>query len=190
MKIKTSKSISFAAILVVAISIISCSTPTEVEHSTLISKMSVNNEDTTDGFTKYTEGGAHGGKYYSHTDKVNPYGCGGTFAIPDSLIQKDIRVKVNMWVRQGDFNAKNQFAISLEAPDKTIVKWSEVDTQKHLTEMNKWQNVNDSVTIPADMVNKAGLILKMFAYNPEGTSFMDVDDVDISIYKVEKKIVE
>jgi hypothetical protein len=189
MKIKPIKFSSLAAIAFITISVVSCSPPEEVEQATLISKMTVSNEDTTDGLPK-TAGDAHGGKYFSHTDNANMYGCGTVYNLPDSLVQKTIRVKVNMWVRQGDSNPKNQFAVSLEAPDKTIIKWSEIDTQKHVAEMNKWVNVIDSVTIPGDMINKAGLILKMFAYNPEGTSYMDVDDVDISVYKVEKKIIE
>jgi hypothetical protein len=189
MKITTLKLSSLAAIALIAASVISCSPPEEVEQTTLISKMTVSNEDTADGLPK-TAGDAHGGKYFSHTDSANMYGCGTVYALPDSLVQKTVRVKVNMWVRQGDNNPKNQFAVSLEAPDKTIIKWSEIVTQKHVTEMNKWVNVIDSVTIPGDMVNKAGLILKMFALNPEGTSYMDIDDVDISVYKVEKKVIE
>ena len=188
MKTKAFKFISFGAILFAGIAFTSCSTPEEIEEATLISKMTINNEDTTDGYQKYT-GDAHGGKYYSHTDSAAMYGCGTVFNIPDSLVQKTVRVKVNMWVKQGDTNPKNQFAVSLEAPG-TIIKWSQIDTQKHITEMNKWVNVIDSVTIPGDMINKSGLILKMFALNPDGTSYMDVDDVDISVYKIETKEVE
>lgn len=188
MKIKTLKLGSFAAIAFVAASVVSCSPPEEVEQATLISKMTVSNEDTTSTEPR-TAGDAHGGKYFTHTDKENPYGSGIVYSVPDSLIQKDVRIKVNMWVRQGDTNPKNQFALALQAGNDMVL-WSEIRTQKYVTEVNKWTNINDSVTIPGNVMNKAGLIIKMFPFNAEGTSYMDVDDVDISVYKVEKKTIE
>jgi hypothetical protein len=189
MKTKTLKFSALAVIVFVAVSVVSCSAPKEVEQTTLIDKLAISNEDTTDGAPKF-EGGAHGGKYFSHTDKAGPYGSTVVYTLPDSLVQKDIRVKLNMWVRQGDTNPKNQFAVALQSVSGEMVLWSDIRTQKHVSETNKWINVNDSITIPGNVINKAGLILKMFPFNPEGTSFMDVDDVEISIFKVEKKTVE
>lgn len=189
MKINTIKLCLFAAIAFLAVSVISCSTPTEVEQATLLNKITVSNEDTTDGSPRFS-GDAHGGKYFSHTDSANQYGATVVYSIPDSMVQKSLRVKVNMWVKQGDTNPKNQFAVSLEGPDKSIVKWSEIATQKHVVETNKWVNVIDSITLTGDLLNKAGLTLKMFPFNPEGTSYMDVDDIEISIYKIEKKMTE
>lgn len=190
MKINTFKSISFIAVLGIGIAAISCSTPHEVEELTFINKITISNEDTTDGSQKF-KGDAHGGQYFSHTDTASGmYGSSVTYSIPDSLVQKDVRVKVNMWVKQGDFNGKNQFAVSLESPDKGIILWSQIVFQNHVKETNKWINVIDSVTVPGSSIDKPGYVLKMFPFNPEQTSYMDTDDTEISIFKVVKKMVE
>jgi hypothetical protein len=189
MKINTPKSILFAAIAVMGISVISCSSPTEVEKTTLIHKISISNEDTTDGSQKYTVD-PHSGKFCAHTDSLEHYGSGVVFTIPDSLIQKSIRVKVNTWIKQSASSPKNQYAVSLEAPDRTIIQWNGIVTDRHVSEFNKWVNLNDSITIPADLINKSGLNLRMFPYNPEGKTSMDIDDTEISIYKVEKEMTE
>jgi len=166
-----------------------CSPPQEVEKLTLIKSISITNEDTLDGSQKF-EGDAHGGKYFSHTDSVvGQYGSGTNFSIPDSLLNKTLRVKVNLWAKQGDLNEKNQLGISLE-DNAGIILWQAVSFRNHISEINKWTNVNDSVSIPGNVINKSGLLIKIFPYNPETTSYLDVDDETISIYKVDKEIVD
>jgi hypothetical protein len=168
----------------------SCSPPQEVEVSTLLKEINISNEDTTDGSAKFT-GDAHGGKYFSHTDSANKYGSTSVYNIPDSLLQKTIRVKVDMWVKAGDLNQKNQFAVSLENPaDNSIVKWDQIVIYKHLSETGKWVNVKDSVNIPGEAINKMGLLIKFFPFNAEGTSYMDVDDIKISVCKIDKKMID
>ncbi len=171
----------FAALLQ---SVQSCSPPEVIEKKILLHNVVIDNEDTTSGAPKYSDN-AHGGKYYTHTDSLNPYGAGNLFQIPDSVVSNDISVKVNMWVRQGDFNEQNQIAVSLEE-GSNIIQWSGISTKKYVKETRKWINLVDSITFPGSLVNKSGLVIKVFPYNPESTSFMDVDDLEILIYKVEK----
>lgn len=187
MKINSLRLSSITLILGGVVFVSSCSQPKEVEKLTFLSKIVITNEDTTDGSQKF-EGEAHSGKYFSHTDSLGKYGSTAVYKVPDSLMQTDIKVKVNMWVRQGDFNDKNQFAVSLEAPDNNIIQWSQIVMQPHITETHKWINVIDSVTIAGDLINKSGLIIKMFPFNPTGNSFMDVDDIELTIFKSEKTI--
>lgn len=168
---------------------VSCAPSQEVEKLTFLQKIQITNEDTTDGSQKF-QGDAHGGKYFSHTDSISgQYGSGTNFVIPDSLLKKTLRVKVNVWVKQGDFNEKNQFAVSLEDNEGAVL-WQAISFKNHITEINKWINVNDSITIPGDLINKSGLLIKMFPYNPETTSYLDVDDEEVSIYKVDKVILK
>lgn len=188
MKITILKLVTLTVIFSVFQLMYSCSPPQEIEKKTLLHKIVLDNEDTTAGAPKYNQD-AHGGKYYSHTDSANTYGAGTAFAIPDSVLQKDVRVNVNLWVREGDFNEKNQLAISLEE-GSNIIQWSAVTFGTHVKETRKWINVIDSVTFPGSLINKSGLVIKVFPYNPEGTSFMDIDDNEISIFKVDKVIVE
>jgi hypothetical protein len=187
MEIQKRKLALYSCLLVLVFAFFSCSPPEEIEVSSLLKEITITNEDTTDGSGKFT-GDAHGGKYFSHTDSANKYGSTSVYNIPDSLLQKSIRVSVDMWVKVGDFNEKNQFAVSLEGSDNAIVKWDQIVVAKHIKETHKWVNVKDSLTIPGDAINKMGLHIKMFPFNAEGTSFMDVDDIKISISKVERII--
>lgn len=164
--------------------IISCSPPETIEKKVLLHKAIINNEDTIAGAPKYS-GNAHGGNYYAHTDSSNAYGAGNSFSIPDSLLNKDIRVNISIWARQGDFNEENQMAISLEE-GSNIIQWGGISFSNHINETKKWINVVDSFTFPASLINKPGLVIKVFPYNPGGTSYMDVDDAEILIYKVDK----
>lgn len=161
-----------------------CAPPNTVEKKVLLHKVVIDNEDTLAGAPKYIDN-AHGGKYYTHTDSLNIYGFGNAYTIPDSVLNSDIRVKINVWVRQGDFNEQNQIAISLEE-GANIIQWASIATKNYVKEARKWINVVDSITFPGNLINKSGLVIKMFPYNPEATSFMDVDDAEILIYKVEK----
>lgn len=188
MKITIPKLAAYTVIFGALLFVYSCSPPKEVEKKTLIYKTLMDNEDTTAGGPKYS-GDAHGGKYFAHTDTSNIYGAGTLFNIPDSLLQKDIRVNVNLWVREGDFNKQTQLAISLE-DGTNIIQWSSVVFANHVNETQKWINVKDSITFPGSLINKTGLLIKIFPHNPEGTSYMDIDDTEVSIFKVQKVVAE
>ncbi|MES2761456.1 MAG: hypothetical protein V4677_04585 [Bacteroidota bacterium] len=188
MKTKTLFS-TCGALVFAAVAFVSCSTTQETEILTLIDKIQVTNEDTTDGSQKFV-GDAHGGKYFSHTDSASgQYGTCTVYNIHDSLMQKGIRVKINMWVKQGAFSESNQFAVSLQ-DNEGIIKWEAIALKNHLGEDNKWINVIDSISFPQELVNKNGLYLKMFLFNPDLKSYLDVDDEEISIYKVDKVMVD
>lgn len=178
---------SVKQVLVVSIGLLFtyCAPPKEIEKATFLEKVTINNEDTITNITK-KEGDAHGGKYYSQADSVNQYSSGNIFNINDSLSQKDLRVKLNAWVRLGDLNHDQKYAISLEDGKGKMLNWAEVNFRSHVSEANKWVNVIDSVTIPGNLINMSGMILKTFSFNPERKSFLDCDDVELSFYKVEK----
>jgi hypothetical protein len=65
---------------------------------------------------------------------------------------------------------------------------TEVNFRSHVAEANKWINVTDSVTIPGNLINMSGMILKTFTFNPDAKSFLDCDDTELSFYKLEKVI--
>ncbi|MBI3519212.1 MAG: hypothetical protein HY062_07620 [Bacteroidetes bacterium] len=162
----------------------SCSPPKEVEQATFLSKKTMDLEDS---LTKYkTEGDAHGGKYFTRADSANVYGQECTFNIPDSVQQKDLRVKVNVWARIGNLSSEKKYAFSLEDEAHNVLHWTQFDFRTHVSETNKWVNVIDSVTIPGNFVNKPGMIIKTYAFNPDGKSTLDCDDVEMSLYKIDK----
>jgi hypothetical protein len=164
-----------------------CAPPKEVEKLTLLEKATINSEDTLVIPTK-REGDAHGGKFYSQADSIYQYANGYVFNIHDSLNQKDLRVKLNTWVRLGDLNHDQKYGIALEDGKGKMLHWTEVNFRSHVAEANKWINVTDSVTIPGNLINMSGMILKTFTFNPDAKSFLDCDDTELSFYKLEKVI--
>lgn len=162
-----------------------CAPPKEIEKITFLEKVILNGEDTIPHPAK-REGDAHAGKSYWKVDSANIYGLGYIFQINDSLNQKDIRVKINAWVRIGDLNNDQKYAVSLEDGKGKMLNWSEINFRSHVAEANKWINVIDSITVPGNLINMSGMILKTFSFNPNGKSYLDCDDVELSFFKVEK----
>jgi hypothetical protein len=163
-----------------------CSTGPDAipEKITFLEKNTLNLEDS--ATTYKTEGDAHGGKYFSRADSANIYGAGMVFNIPDSVLQKNIRIKFNGWVRLGDLSSDKKYAFSLEDGAGNMLNWQQIDFRNHIAEPNKWINITDSVTIPGNLINKQGLIVKTYSYNPDGKSQLDCDDIELSFYKVEQ----
>jgi hypothetical protein len=164
-----------------------CSSTEDTEKITFLEKKSINLEDTIP-YGKKVEGDAYGGKFFSRTDSSSIYGCTSIFNIPDSLVQKDIRVRLSVWVRIGDLSKHKKYAISLEDASSQVISWGQVDFRSHVAEVNKWINVKDSVTIPGNLISNKGLVIKSYSFNPDGHSHLDVDDVELVFCKVEKNI--
>lgn len=177
------------------ISIVSCITlfvvsckPKTTTKTTFLTKIEVNNEDTTDNFPKF-KGEPHSGTYFSHTDSLYKYGSGARFIIPDSLVNLEIKVRLNMWARQNDLGGGNQYAVALQKGD-SVLNWAAIRFDKHISESNKWLNVRDSITFPSYLIKEKGLNIKMFSFNPEGKPSLDTDDIEIIIEKSEQAILD
>lgn len=155
------------------------------EKCTLVYTHSTNFEDTL--IRVETKGDAHSGNYFSRADSANIYGSGFIFNVHDSLLQADIRVKFEGWVRVGDLSHNKDFALSLEDGNGHILKWEKVDFRSHIAETNKWTQVIDSITFPANIINRNGLIIKSYSFNPDGKSTLDCDDIKLLYYKIVKK---
>lgn len=132
------------------------------------------------------KGDAHSGNYFSRADSLNIYGIGMTYNIPDSLVEKTIRIKINTWVRLGDIVSDKKYAFSLEDGKGNCMDWVQVDFKDHIKEPNKWVNVIDSVLFPGVLIDVPGMIIKMYSYNSSVKSTLDCDDLELSIYKIEK----
>lgn len=134
-----------------------------------------------------TKGDAHSGSFFSRADSTNIYGVGMVYNIPDSLIEKTIRVKINTWVRVGDVMSDKKYAFSLEDGKGNCMDWVQVDFNDYIKEPNKWVNIEDSVLFPGVLIDMPGMIIKMYSYNSSAKSTLDCDDLELSLFKVEKK---
>ena len=152
------------------------------EKSILVYTHSTNFEDTT--IKVETKGDAHSGNFFSRADSANIYGSGFIFNVHDSLLQADVKIKFEGWVRVGDLSHNKEFALSLEDGNGHILKWEKIDFRSHIAETNKWIQVVDSVTFPANIINRNGLIIKSYSFNPDGKSTLDCDDVELLYYNI------
>lgn len=163
--------------------LVSCDPPRN-EKITFLEKTYINLEAPTGA--NRTEGDAHSGNYFSRADSANIYGIGMTYNIPDSLIEKTIRIKINTWVRVGDIVSDKKYAFSLEDGKGNCMDWVQVDFKEHIKEPNKWVNVIDSILFPGVLIDMPGMIIKMYSYNSSAKSTLDCDDLELSLYKIEK----
>jgi hypothetical protein len=175
------------SVLFVGFLISSCSEPKEVEIITFLEKRNYTAEDSVIDLYPREKGEAHGGNFFSRTDSSRNYGIGTTYAVNDTCINKDLRVKFNIWLRSNQSAPQAVYAIALHDGDK-VVSWNEVKFDKYIKETNKWLNVSDSITIPASAINKPGLIVKTFTFNTQKQLIVDSDDLELTFSNVRKEI--
>lgn len=170
----------------------SCSEPKEVEKFTFLEKRSFGAEDSIIDQYPRTKGDAHGGSFFSRTDSTSQYGMGTVFNINDTTLNKDLRVNISFWARVNQIGEGYTYAVALHAGDK-MVSWNTIDISKKIAQPNQWTLVTDSVTIPGNLINQPGLVLKTFSFNPNNPQksiVFDVDDLDLSLKNVSKSVVE
>lgn len=166
-----------------------CSKPTEVERIIFMEKRVFTAEDSTIDLYFRTKGDAHGGSYFSRTDSTNQYGIGTNFILADTIVNKDIRIKVNFWARSNKIAPECVFALGLY-DETNLISWNEIKLNKHISVENKWINVIDSLTIPANQINKGGMIITAFTFNTQKQVVLDSDDLEISLMTISREIEE
>jgi len=145
-----------------------------------IASQFINLEDEIMGFQTRTKGDAYSGVYFSHTDSSNAYSLGYSFNLPDSVKNTNIKVCVSAFVRSGEQNTNGTIAVTLNKADSMIV-WKEIYIGNHVATPNQWTIVSDSVLIPKEITNISPLRLNVFGYYPKGKTYLDIDDLSISI---------
>jgi hypothetical protein len=178
---------SFLPTLLIGFFITSCSEPKEIEKITFLEKRNYTAEDSVIDLYPREKGEAHGGNYFSRTDSTKNYGMGTIYSINDTCVNKDLRVKFNVWIRSNQAAPQASYAIALHDGDK-VVTWNEIKFDKYIKETNKWISISDSVTIPASAINKNGLTVKAFTFNTQKQLIIDSDDLEITFSNVRKEI--
>ena len=182
--------ISLSVLLIFSVSglfFTSCSEPKEVEKVTFLEKRNYTAEDSIIDLYPREKGEAHGGSYFSRTDSSRNFGIGTAYLINDTCINKDLRVKMNIWVRANQASPQAVYAFEINDGQK-IASWYEIKFDKYIKETNKWINIIDSVTIPAAVINKPGLTIKTYTYNTQKQLIVDSDDLELTFLNVRKEI--
>jgi len=177
---------SLFIISVISLFLSSCSEKKEVEVVTCLEKRYYTAEDSIIDLYPREKGEAHNGNYFSRTDSSRNFGIGTTFSINDTCINKDLRIKMNIWVRSNQSSPQAVYAIYLQDGEK-VISWNEIKFDKYIKEINKWININDSITIPASLINKPGMILKTFTYNTQKQLVVDSDDLELTFSTISKE---
>jgi hypothetical protein len=183
MKNLISKTMKITGLFCFLFFIFSCSKP-ESDKFITVSKHFFDLEDST--FSNKIKGDAHTGDYFSRADSTCFYGVGTIFTIPDSLINKNIYIKLNAWARIGDLSFDKKYAMSLEDTLGNCIHWTCINLKKHVKELSKWTQVSDSVMFSGTLLNKTGLLIKTYSFNPDGKSTLDCDDVELTFSILEK----
>lgn len=182
----------FSAVIASNLIFTSCSEPKEVERVTFLEKRVFTGEDSVIDLYPRTKGEAHSGNYFSRTDSVYQYGMGTVVAVNDTNLNKDLRVNLDFWVRTNPIpDSRYSMAVALHEGDQ-VVFWQEVLVSDIVKEGNKWVNIIDSVTVPGNLINKPGLVIKTFAFNninKTKNGVYDCDDLNIT-YKTVTKVLE
>lgn len=179
----------FSAVIASNLIFTSCSEPKEVEKVVFLEKRVYTAEDSVIDLYPRLKGEAHGGSYFSRTDSSNAYGIGTVYMVNDSTLNKDLRIKVNFWARANKSNPDCLYILSLQEGDN-IISWNEIKIIDKVIEANKWTNINDSITIPGNLINKPGLIVKTFTFNTKKDVAFDGDDLELIFSNVKKEMVE
>jgi len=168
----------------------SCVEPDEIEKITFLEKKVYTSEDSLIDQYPRTKGDAHSGNYFSRTDGgAYQYGIGILYPLNDTNLNRDLRVTINLWVRSNQINPDCIYAIALQ-DEATMVLWNEIKLGKYITEPNKWINISDSITIPGNLINKPGLIIKTFSFNTHNNTILDGDDLEIKFATIRKELAE
>jgi len=118
--------------------------------------------------------------YISKINNEIPYGGGLYFKIPDSLINKDIKILIKSKLRTNErFTYGHLFAITLNTANQQLF-WSQIDLDPFIKNKNTWNAFSDSTLIPSAINNRTGTEIRVFGFNASKKCFMEYDDLEVN----------
>lgn len=171
-------------IIIMLFSLVLCSCVKQPkEQQRLVKQVLLTFEDTL-AIGQKTQGDAASGSYFVHMDKAAQFGAGYFFKIPDSLVNKHIRVIIECKARKKHSGSGQTIVVSLQ-PDNTIVNlWTSLDMDVLINKKNQWVTVSDSTQITPEQNNKPGNEIRVFGFNSNQQSYLDYDDLKITYKEI------
>ncbi len=123
---------------------------------------------------------AHSGRVISRADSGVNFGFSYIYAVPDSLIGRNLTLDIDAWVRTGDLNNNCELIVSAYTGDSLLL-WQGCGVKSFLKAPNQWTNIRSSVGISPALTGNAGVKIKVLAHNVDAKSFFDVDDLNINL---------
>jgi hypothetical protein len=130
-------------------------------------------------------GDAPEGKAYTHIENEQPYSAGVIYPIPDSLVNKDIRVIVSCYIRKGCRDGAHSLVISVQGQDATLY-WETFEADRYVYASDEWVLLKDSLQIPSFTNNRTGMELRAFGWSPRGVCYFDMDELRLELKQVDQ----
>jgi hypothetical protein len=165
--------------LVFIIAFCSCEKPYREEFQVAISQK-VDFEDPKE--MNRVKGDAYEGNYYTHCEGKTPFSGGFHCKIPDSLTNCFLRFNVDFQFRKGGRNFGQAVVISMQTPER-VVFWHTFDIVNYPAKKNEWAFASDSTQVYMDQ-SWANADFRVFGYDTYHKSFLDLDNLHITIKKV------
>lgn len=163
---------------------VSCSDElVEVEKTIDLKKVTLNAEDSLTALGYRIKGAGHSGDFAYRTDSANQHSAAIVENLHDSLVNSSIRVCVNFWVKSTNPIKGDCLGLTFCKKDGTCT-WNSFDIINYTSKPNEWVNIIDSITYNANQFTEPGSLIKVFAFNPNKTTAVDFDDINIQIKKV------
>ena len=158
----------------------SCSDEKKVDHNNLYF---ANNFDDMRGWIqndKIIKGKAHSGKYYSKTDSINLFSFAFNMGI-GNLTQKTLKkADVTLWANVKDEKYAGSIVTSINRGDSTIF-WDSSNLKFFYKKTGEWFEAKATFNYPSK-VRKTDIV-KIYLWNSNGKSEIDMDDIEIQFYE-------
>ncbi len=132
-----------------------------------------------------TKGNAHSGNYFSHADKNSPYTGDVIYKLPDSLKKHFVRVCMDVYAKIGGRRFGQSLVVSLQRKGE-LLYWETFDINTHTFSKEKWVHIVDSSQFFYDIPNSEEVELKVFGFSSYKKSYLDIDDMHVTLKKVER----
>jgi hypothetical protein len=123
---------------------------------------------------------AYDGNHIHRTFAEMEYGCGLEVPFSDSLVGKNLQIRIDAAFRLRQLPTSALFVITIHRGD-SMVYWHGLSLKDEIRKTNRWTRASTSFSIPSDIVN--GSKLKMYLWNP-GMELIDTDALSLQIESI------
>lgn len=128
---------------------------------------------------------AHSGKKICRVDSGQHYGLIYTINVPDSIVEKEISVSIDAWVRTGSKDNNCAIVCSVTNAKDSILYWQELSALTVINQPNEWSNLGGNLTIPSSAI-PFNTKINVFCFNGSARSYFEVDDLNVTFTEAEK----
>jgi hypothetical protein len=122
------------------------------------------------------------GKGFSRINEAHQSGDDLIYYIPDSLIQKDIRICIDGYMRSGALKAQTSVAFSFEKGN--VFYWNCFRLKELFSDTGVWVHWSDSTQVPAGINSVPGARVVIYGSLLGGRKYLDMDEINITLKEV------